>query len=131
MAATTTLELTGADPGIPSPLEMIDAARADPTFAAWVAVDPTRASWTGTHVSGWPGPVYPPQPRFAGLSGRAPDGIVELWFDSIESIDRIFGCPAGLALMAHAGTFIGEITTTLVEVHVVVDSDPSGAHHGH
>ena len=72
-----------------------------------------------------------PKGTVVGYEQLPVDGIVELWFDSIESIDRIFGCPAGLALMAHAGSFIGEITTTLVEVHVVVDADPRGAHHGH
>jgi len=72
-----------------------------------------------------------PKGTVVGYEQLPVDGIVELWFDSIESIDRIFGCPAGLALMAHAGSFIGEITTTLVEVHAVVDVDPSGAHHGH
>lgn len=33
----------------------------------------------GTYAGGWPGPGYPPQTRYAGLSGRAPDGIAELW----------------------------------------------------
>jgi hypothetical protein len=32
----------------------------------------------GAYYGGWPGPGYPPQPRFAGLAERARDGIVEV-----------------------------------------------------
>lgn len=37
------------------------------------------------------GPDYPPQPRFAGLSGRAPNGVVELWLvrDLPGAVDSI------------------------------------------
>jgi uncharacterized protein (TIGR02118 family) len=48
------------------------------------------------------------------------DGIVELWFDDAESINRSFGSPQGVTLMTHAREFIGEISTFLVERHVVV-----------
>lgn len=48
------------------------------------------------------------------------DGIVELWFDSTSTIDRAFSSPQGLTLMSHAREFIEEITTFLVECHVVV-----------
>jgi uncharacterized protein (TIGR02118 family) len=48
------------------------------------------------------------------------DGIVELWFDDAESIDRSFGSPQGVTLMTHAREFIGEISTFLVERHVIV-----------
>lgn len=53
------------------------------------------------------------------------DGIVELWFDDIPSLDAAFASPEGVALMAHAREFIAEITTFLVENHVVVPSMPS------
>jgi uncharacterized protein (TIGR02118 family) len=48
------------------------------------------------------------------------DGIVELWFDSNESLDTAFNSPQGQATMAHARTFIAEITTFLVETHIIV-----------
>jgi len=48
------------------------------------------------------------------------DGIVELWFESTESLNRAFASPEGVTLMAHAREFIAEITTFLVERHVIV-----------
>ena len=36
------------------------------------------------------------------------------------AIDAAFSSPAGRAAMAHAAEFIGEITTFLVEPHVIV-----------
>ncbi len=48
------------------------------------------------------------------------DGIVELWFDSTDSLDAAFASPEGVKLMAHARVFIAEITTFLVERHVIV-----------
>jgi uncharacterized protein (TIGR02118 family) len=48
------------------------------------------------------------------------DGIVELWFDSTESLDAAFASPQGVKLMAHARVFIAEITTFLVERHLIV-----------
>ena len=48
------------------------------------------------------------------------DGIVELWFDDAASLDAAFASPQGGTLMTHAREFIAEITTFLVEPHVVV-----------
>jgi len=48
------------------------------------------------------------------------DGIVELWFDDAASLDSAFATPQGTTLMTHAREFIAEITTFLVETHVVV-----------
>jgi len=48
------------------------------------------------------------------------DGIVELWFEGTESLDAAFASPQGATLMAHARVFIAEITTFLVERHVIV-----------
>lgn len=48
------------------------------------------------------------------------DGIVELWFDDAESLNAAFASPRGVTLMAHAKEFIAEITTFLVERHVIV-----------
>lgn len=59
-------------------------------------------------------------------SGLPIDGIVELWFADTESIDNAFGSAMGRETMAHAATFIDEITTFLVEtVTVVSQSDHS------
>lgn len=48
------------------------------------------------------------------------DGIVELWFEDVSSLESAFRSPAGLTLMTHAREFIAEISTFLVEVHEVV-----------
>jgi hypothetical protein len=48
------------------------------------------------------------------------DGIVELWFADTAAIDAAFASVRGKETMAHAETFIGEITTFLVEPFVVV-----------
>ncbi len=48
------------------------------------------------------------------------DGIVELWFDDAAGLDAAFASPQGATLMMHAREFIAEITTFLVERHVVV-----------
>ena len=48
------------------------------------------------------------------------DGIVELWFDDTESLNAAFASPRGVTLMTHAREFIAEITTFLVERHVIV-----------
>src|SRR5262249_31854193 len=48
------------------------------------------------------------------------DGIVELWFDDAASIDAAFSSPQGVTLMTHAREFIAEITTFLVETHIVI-----------
>ena len=48
------------------------------------------------------------------------DGIVELWFDDIASLNAAFATPEGVTLMVHAREFIEEITTFFVELQVVV-----------
>lgn len=54
------------------------------------------------------------------FDGLPIDGIVELWFENPETLNAAFASPAGQTTMAHAQTFIGEITTFLVEPVVVV-----------
>ena len=54
-----------------------------------------------------------------GYEGLPIDGIVELWFADAAAIDAAFGSPEGRETMAHAQTFIGEITTFLVEPVIV------------
>ncbi len=48
------------------------------------------------------------------------DGMVELWFQSVETLAAAFASPAGQAAMQHATTFIEEITTYLVEPRRIV-----------
>lgn len=47
------------------------------------------------------------------------DGIVELWFDSPETLEAAFASPAGQRTMAHAKSFLSEITAFVVEEHRV------------
>lgn len=47
------------------------------------------------------------------------DGVVELWFPSLDAIDAAFQSDAGHTLMAHAKEFIAEISTFLVEPHIL------------
>jgi uncharacterized protein (TIGR02118 family) len=48
------------------------------------------------------------------------DGIVELWFQSTATLDAAFSSPAGRTTMAHAKTFLSEITAFVVMEHRVV-----------
>lgn len=48
------------------------------------------------------------------------DGIVELWFESTESLEAAFSSEEGRRTMAHAKTFLAEITAFLVKEHRVV-----------
>ena len=48
------------------------------------------------------------------------DGVVELWFEDTEVLNRAFASPQGMQAMKHAASFIDEITTFMVETHVVV-----------
>lgn len=48
------------------------------------------------------------------------DGIVELWFESTQTLEAAFASAAGQRTMAHATTFISEITAFLVKEHRIV-----------
>lgn len=48
------------------------------------------------------------------------DGIVELWFEDMVSLEAAFASPDGQILMAHAKEFIAEISTFVVETHEVI-----------
>jgi uncharacterized protein (TIGR02118 family) len=48
------------------------------------------------------------------------DGIVELWFPDSETIKTAFASAQGHAVLDHARSFIAEITTYLVETHIIV-----------
>ncbi|MES2535547.1 MAG: EthD domain-containing protein [Pseudomonadota bacterium] len=50
------------------------------------------------------------------------DGIVELWFEDITSLEAAFASPDGQILMAHAREFIAEISTFVVETHEVIEA---------
>jgi uncharacterized protein (TIGR02118 family) len=43
------------------------------------------------------------------------DGIVELWFEDDRKLEAAFASPAGRTTMAHARTFLSEITAFLVK----------------
>jgi uncharacterized protein (TIGR02118 family) len=61
-----------------------------------------------------------PKGRAVGYDGLPIDGIAELWFDDPRALDDAFATAAGQAVAEHAGTFLAEITTFLVERHVIV-----------
>jgi hypothetical protein len=48
------------------------------------------------------------------------DGVVELWFTSADTLNQAFASPQGVQTMAHAKSFIDEITTFIVETRIVV-----------
>lgn len=48
------------------------------------------------------------------------DGIVELWFENTDTLDAAFASPPGQVTMAHALSFLAEITAFVVEEHTVV-----------
>jgi len=48
------------------------------------------------------------------------DGIVELWFKDEQTLQDAFGSAAGQTTMAHAKTFLGDITAFLVAERRVV-----------
>jgi uncharacterized protein (TIGR02118 family) len=48
------------------------------------------------------------------------DGIVELWFRDEQTLQEAFASPQGQAAMAHAQTFLGDITAFLVAERRIV-----------
>ena len=48
------------------------------------------------------------------------DGIVELWFRDIETLESAFKSPNGQTTMKHASTFLEEISTFVVEPHQII-----------
>ena len=48
------------------------------------------------------------------------DGVVELWFRSVDDVRTAFSSSAAEVSQRHALDFIGTITTYLVETHVIV-----------
>jgi uncharacterized protein (TIGR02118 family) len=48
------------------------------------------------------------------------DGIVELWFENTAALEQAFGSPEGRTTMAHANTFLEEITAFVVQEHQIV-----------
>jgi uncharacterized protein (TIGR02118 family) len=52
--------------------------------------------------------------------GLGIDGIVELWFEDIEAIERGFRSDRGKTTMMHAQEFISEISTFMVEATEVI-----------
>lgn len=52
--------------------------------------------------------------------GLGIDGIVELWFEDVEAIERGFRSDRGKTTMMHAQEFISEISTFMVEATEVI-----------
>jgi uncharacterized protein (TIGR02118 family) len=50
------------------------------------------------------------------------DGIVEMWFEDEATLEEAFKSPAGQAAMAHAKTFLGQITPFLVNERPIVEA---------
>jgi len=50
----------------------------------------------------------------SAYEGLPVDGLVELWFEDAVMLEKAFACAAGQATMAHAKTFLAEITAFLV-----------------
>ncbi|EUB99236.1 Ethyl tert-butyl ether degradation EthD [Rhizobium sp. CF080] len=48
------------------------------------------------------------------------DGVVELWFESTDAIEKGFRSPRGITTMTHAQEFISEISTYMVEVTEII-----------
>ena len=48
------------------------------------------------------------------------DGVVELWFEDNDAIDRGFGSPRGKTTMMHAAEFLGEISTYMVQTTAII-----------
>lgn len=61
-----------------------------------------------------------PKGKVVDYNGLPIDGIVELWFENPDTLTAAFASPQGVQTMQHATEFIDEITTFLVETHVVV-----------
>jgi uncharacterized protein (TIGR02118 family) len=61
-----------------------------------------------------------PKGTTVGYEGLPIDGIGESWFDSKDALAAALGSAQGRALVAHARTFVGEVTAFLVEVHTIV-----------
>lgn len=61
-----------------------------------------------------------PKGNVVAYEGLPIDGIVELWFETTDTLNVAFSSPQGVETMQHATTFIDEITTFLVEPFVVV-----------
>jgi len=53
--------------------------------------------------------------ELCNYEGLPIDGIVELWFENTETLQAAFSSPAGQSAMAHAKTFLHEITAFLVD----------------
>ncbi len=48
------------------------------------------------------------------------DGVVEMWFESTDTLNAALASPEGQRTMAHAKTFLAEITAVVVEAYRVV-----------
>jgi hypothetical protein len=77
VSVSTDVELAGDPVAYPSPGQLVDAALSTPGFIETLERLPDPREWANTHVSFWPKPPYPLQPRLEGARD-APDGILEV-----------------------------------------------------
>ena len=61
-----------------------------------------------------------PKGNVVDYDGLPVDGMSEIWFDDLAALDAAFASPEGRALQAQTDQIISEITTFMIEVHVVV-----------
>ncbi|MDP6343060.1 MAG: EthD family reductase [Alphaproteobacteria bacterium] len=54
--------------------------------------------------------------------GQAVDGIVELWFEDVESRDAAFATKQAKEAWADGALFIGSVTTFVIEEHLLIDN---------
>ena len=60
---------------------------------------------------------------YGPLAARAPwdfDGISQRWLESTDTLNEAFALTAGQVMMAHAKTFISDITAFMVVEHRIV-----------
>jgi hypothetical protein len=57
----------------------------------------------------------------------AADGVAELWFDDMASMQRVLESAEMKRLRAHGATFIGRIKTFLTEEKVIIDAHAGAA----
>lgn len=58
--------------------------------------------------------------KLCGYDTLPIDGIVELWFKDAQTLQEAFASPTGQTTMAHAKTFLGDITAFLVDERRIV-----------
>ena len=48
------------------------------------------------------------------------DGVVELWFDDVDSMKKAFNSPEGKATQIDTGSFAGSLTSLYTDEHLIL-----------